>query len=150
MEWIKASHGSVVGLDTAPLIYLIEENSLYLGVLRSFFESADRGEFQVVTSMLTLTEVLVHPLRRRDHELASQYRRILLNANHVITVPVSELIAEEAAQLRANHGLRTPDAIQLATAIHSGASSFLTNDSKLPDLPSLNVLLLNRLIAITP
>lgn len=100
--------------------------------------------------MLTLTEVLVHPLRLRDRELADQYRRILLNASHVTAVPVSDVIAEEAAQLRANYSLRTPDAIQLATAIGSGASSFLTNDSKLCCLPSLNVLILNRLVAISP
>jgi predicted nucleic acid-binding protein len=75
---------------------------------------------------------------------------MLLNASHVTTVRVSQVIAEEAARLRANYSLRTPDAIQLATAVRSGASSFLTNDSKLPSLTSLNVLILNRLIAITP
>jgi predicted nucleic acid-binding protein len=128
MEWIKALRGSVVGLDTAPLIYFIEENPIYLQAVRHFFEAVDRGEFQVVTSILTLTEVLVHPLRRRNHDLADQYRRILLGASHVTAVPVTDVIAEEAAQLRATQGLRTPDAIHLATAIRSGASSFLTND----------------------
>jgi predicted nucleic acid-binding protein len=63
---------------------------------------------------------------------------------------VSEIIADEAAQLRARHGLRTPDAIQLATAIRSGASSFLTNDSRLPILAPLNMLVLNQLIAKAP
>jgi predicted nucleic acid-binding protein len=75
---------------------------------------------------------------------------MLLNASHVTTVPVSAVIAEEAARLRANYSLRTPDAIQLATAVRSGASSFLTNDSKLPSHTSLNVLILNRLLAIPP
>jgi hypothetical protein len=68
MEWIKSLRGSVVGLDTAPLIYLIEEN---FRTVRSFFEAADQGKFQIVTSMLTLTEVLVHPLLRRDRELVA-------------------------------------------------------------------------------
>src|ERR1700722_16700428 len=106
MEWIEALRGKVVGLDTAPLIYLIEENATYLPVVRPFFEAVDRGEFRVVTSIVTLTEVLVHPMRHGDHELAEQYRRILLHANQITTVPVSEKIAEEAAQLRATHGLR--------------------------------------------
>jgi predicted nucleic acid-binding protein len=147
MEWLEALRGTVVGLDTAPLIYLIEENSTYLPFVRPFFEAVDRGEFRVTTSVLTLTEVLVHPMRHGDQELADQYRQILLHASEVKTVPVSEMIAEEAAQLRARHGLRTPDAIQLATAIHSGASSFLTNDSRLPGFASLNVLVLNQLIS---
>ena len=101
MEWLEALRGTVVGLDTAPLIYLIEENSTYLPFVRPFFEAVDRGEFRVTTSVLTLTEVLVHPMRHGDQELADQYRPILLHASEVTTVPVSEMIAEEAAQLRA-------------------------------------------------
>jgi len=120
MEWIEALRGTVVGLDTAPLIYFIEENSTYLPFVPPFFEAVDHGEFRVTTSVLTLTEVLVHPMRQGDHELADQYRRVLLHASQVTVVPVSETIAEEAAQLRARHGLRTPDAIQMATAIRSG------------------------------
>ena len=136
-----------VGLDTAPLIYLIEETSPYLRFVRPFFEAVDREEFRVTTSVLTFTEVFVHPMRHRDYELADQYRQILLHASEVTTVPVSEMIAEEAAQLRARHGMRTPDAIQLATAIHSGASSFLINDGRLPGFASLKVLVLNQLIS---
>ena len=148
MEWIETLRGAIVGLDTAPLIYFIEENPTYLPIVRRFFEAVDRGEFRAVTSVLTLTEVLIHPLRHGDHNLADQYRRILLHASQVMTVPVSEAIAEEAAQqLRAKHGLRTPDAIQLATAIRSGAASFLTNDSRLPTLIPLNILVLNQLTA---
>jgi predicted nucleic acid-binding protein len=150
MEWIEALAGTTVGLDTAPLIYLIEENPIFLPFVRPFFEAVDRGEFRVVTSILTLTEVLVHPMRRGDQGLADQYRRILLHAGHLTTEPVSEIIADEAAQLRARHGLRTPDAIQLATAIRAGASSFVTNDSRLPRLAPLNMLVLNQLIAKTP
>jgi predicted nucleic acid-binding protein len=143
MEWIDALRGTVVGVDTAPLIYLIEENQTDLPFVQAFFEAVDRSEFRVTTSVLTLTEVLVHPMRQGDHDLADQYRRILLHANQV-TIPVSDLIAEEAAQLRAQHGLRTPDAIQLPTAIRSGASSFLTNDARLPAVAPLKMLALNR------
>ncbi len=72
MEWIETLRGTVVGLDTAPLIYFIEENPTYLPIVGRFFEAVDRGEFRVVTSVLTLTEVLVHPLRHGDHNLADQ------------------------------------------------------------------------------
>jgi|SRR5947209_3207051 len=122
MEWIDALRGTIVGLDTAPLIYFIEEHPTYLPLVRPFFEAVDRGDFQIVTS-----------------------------ARQVITVPVSEEVAEEAAQLRSAHGLRTPDAIQLATAVRARASSFLTNDSRLPkSVASLKLLILNQLIATTP
>ena len=83
MEWIETLRGAIVGLDTAPLIYFIEENPTYLPIVRRFFEAVDRGEFRAVTSVLTLTEVLIHPLRHGDHNLADQYRRILLHASQV-------------------------------------------------------------------
>src|SRR5437764_9547125 len=79
MEWIEALRGTVVGLDTAPLIYFIEENPSYLHVVRPFFEAVDRGEFRVITSILTLTEVLVHPLRQGDHELAHKGAQLPAN-----------------------------------------------------------------------
>jgi hypothetical protein len=41
--------GTVIGLDTAPLIYYIETNPTYIGVLDPFFEVLDRGEFTVMT-----------------------------------------------------------------------------------------------------
>jgi predicted nucleic acid-binding protein len=147
MEWLKALRGAVVGLDTAPLIYFIEENPSYLPLVRPFFEAADNGEFQIVTSVLTLTEVLVHPLRRGDHKLADQHRQILLHARHVTTLPISDAIAEAAAELRSQHGFRTPDAIQLATAISAGATSFVTNDTRLPTPAKIGIVVLNQLTA---
>ncbi|MCC5614077.1 hypothetical protein LC605_03090 [Nostoc sp. CHAB 5836] len=50
MEWLVPLQGQIVGLDTAPLIYFIEENPNYLDVTDAFFEAMFRGEFSVVTS----------------------------------------------------------------------------------------------------
>lgn len=104
-----------------------------------------RGEFQVVTSTLRLTEVLVHPVRSGNIKLADQYRDIVLGQENLITVPVSVEIAEIAAQLRATQNLRTPDAIQIATAMQGGAMFFLTNDARLAAVPDLEVLVLDTL-----
>jgi hypothetical protein len=54
VEWIDALEGKVVGLDTTPLIYLIEEHPVYLPLVRPFFEAADRGRLSFVTSVVTL------------------------------------------------------------------------------------------------
>ena len=145
MEWITALRGKVVGLDTTPLVYFIEENPIYLEMVCPFFEAMDRGEFSVVTSVVTLLEVLVHPFRRGDTKLVQQYRDILLNVESLMTIQLCPNIAEEAARLRAVHNIRTPDAIQMATAIHEGASLFLTNDTRLPSPPGLRVLVLDKL-----
>ena len=146
MEWLADLQGKVVGLDTAPLIYFIEENPMYLTTVRPFFEAMDRGELTVVTSMVTLLEVLVHPFRHNDIDLAQQYRDILLYTEHLTTFELSQDIAEEAARLRARHNLRTPDAIQLATVIHANASIFFTNGDRYPSVPGLGLFVLDELI----
>jgi predicted nucleic acid-binding protein len=76
--WIDALSGSTVGLDTGPPIYYIEEHRAFLAKIKSFFEAAERNEFRIVTSFVTLVEVLVHPLREGRPELAEEYRNILL------------------------------------------------------------------------
>ncbi len=145
MEWLIQLQGQVVSLDTAALIYFIEQNEAYLELVRAFFHAMSQGEFQVVTSTLTLTEVLVHPLRLGNVELTEQYRDIILDQENLITVPVSVEVAEVAAQLRATQNLRTPDAIQIATALRGGATFFLTNDGRLAAVPDLEVLVLDAL-----
>ena len=99
----------------------------------------------MVTSTVTLVEVLVHPLRQGNTILAQQYREILLNQESLTVVELTPDIAETAAQLRASYNLRSPDSIQMATAICEGASLFLTNDARLPFLPGLKVLVLDNL-----
>ena len=116
-------------------------------MIRPFFEALDRGEFSVVTSVVTLLEVLVHPLQHGETRLAQEYRDILLNTEGLTSIALSPEIAEEAARLRASQNIRTPDAIQMATASHAGASFFLTNDMRLPSLPRLKVLVLDKLKA---
>jgi predicted nucleic acid-binding protein len=147
MEWLTQLQGQVIGLDTAPLIYFIEQNEAYLELVRSFFQAMSQGEFQVVTSALTLTEILVHPLRSGNTELARQYRDIVLDQENLITLPVSIEIAEVAAQLRATQNLRTPDAIQIASAMQRGATLFFTNDARLANVSGLEVLVLDTLLA---
>ena len=146
MEWLVQLQGQIIGLDTAPLIYFIEENPNYLDVTDAFFEAMFRSEFGVITSVLTITEVLVYPLRQGNTVLAQQYREILFNSQGLTAIEVLPDIAENAAQLRADYNLRTPDAIQMATAIRAGASFFLTNDARLSSLPALTVLVLDTLI----
>ena len=147
MEWLAQLQEQVVGLDSAPLIYFIEENPTYLEMTDAFFEAMVRGEFRVVTSVVTLVEVLVYPLRQGNRLLAQQYRDILFNEEGLTTIEMSPAIAEVAAQLRATYNLKTPDSIQMATAISGGASFFLTNDARLSSLPGLEVLVLEDLRA---
>jgi predicted nucleic acid-binding protein len=143
--WVDALRGKTVGLDTAPLIYFIEQSPGRIEKLRPFFAAAGRGEFRLTTSFVTLVEVLVQPLRNGRVDIAHAYRDILLRSPALRAVPLDKQVAEEAARLRAVHSLRTPDAIQVATAVQSGASHFLTNDAALAQISGITVLLLDAL-----
>jgi predicted nucleic acid-binding protein len=145
MEWVASLRGKTVGIDTAPIIYFIESNPLYVEMMRSFFLAVQKDEFSVVTSTITLLETLVVPLRHGHSNLAQQYRDILLRTKGHTTISLYPNIAEEAARLRASYNIRTPDSIQMATAIVGGASFFLTNDTHLPSLPNLKTLVLDNL-----
>lgn len=145
MDWVVNLHGQIVALDTAPLIYYLEEHPTYIARIDPSFDALERGGIQVVTSAVTMVEVLVVPYRNADARLARHYRDLLLNTSGLSTIPLSTQIAEEAARLRASHNLRTPDAIQLATALSAGAAALVTNDTRLPNLPQLSMLVLDEL-----
>ncbi len=145
MGWLDNLRGQIVGLDTTPLIYFIEKYPVYVDFIRPFFNLVARGDISLVTSTMTLLEVLVHPIKHSDADLIRRYREILLESEFSV-IDLSREIAEEAARLRAVYGLRTPDAIQVATAIYSKASFFLTNDKRLSSIKEIKVLVIDILL----
>jgi predicted nucleic acid-binding protein len=136
---IQNFSSKVVCLDTAPLIYFIEGHSIYQPILAKLFDFNDQGGFSFVTSTVTLLEVLVKPLRESQTAIAKQYRDILIGAKGIEITDITTAIAEQAALLRARYNIRTPDAIQLATAIEHGADYFLTNDNRLKSVSEISV-----------
>jgi predicted nucleic acid-binding protein len=142
--WVDDLHGQVVALDSAPLIYYIEEHPTYLPAIEPFFDALADGLLTAVTSTVTLAEVLTQPLRLGDAQLAATYRELLRSSTGLTLMPVTSTIAEEGARMRAAGEFRTPDAIQLATAVALGAKAFLTDDFRLTT-PDLRVLVVDRL-----
>lgn len=68
MELIERLTNKVVFLDTAPLIYYMEENNRYMSLLSDLFTANNNGDFIFKTSIVTLIEVLVHPMRHNGPE----------------------------------------------------------------------------------
>jgi predicted nucleic acid-binding protein len=134
-----------LGLDTAPIIYFIEANPSLDQLITGIFERIAKGECAGVTSVITLTEVLTMPLRSGNRTLQNQYIELLRSSENFITLPVSFSIAEKAAELRARYNLRTPDAIQIATAMEAGCQAFLTNDLRLKRVEEIEIILLSEL-----
>jgi predicted nucleic acid-binding protein len=134
-----------LGFDTSPFIYFIERHPNYVSLLREIFRRVDSGSITGCSSVVTVTEVLTRPKQLGDTALVQEYRSLLLQGRNFSVVPVDAAIAELAADLRASYRLRTPDALQIATAIQAGCKAFLTNDGALQRVDTLRVLLLDKL-----
>ncbi len=137
--------GKTVAVDSPAIIYYVEENATFLPLVLPFFEAVRRGDISVVTSAITMTEVLVHPFKHGNANLVAEFRQLFVNTRHFQTVSVTPEIAEIAARLRADHAIRTPDALHAATAIHYNADCFLTNDDHLKALPKPSVMMIPEL-----
>jgi predicted nucleic acid-binding protein len=132
-----------VCIDTAPFIYYIERHSTYGKIAKVVFEYIEQGEIFAITSNISLLEVMVHPFRIGDNKLAGEYRDILMNSEGLKTYSIDIEISENAARLRAKYNIRTPDALQIATAITGNADIFLTNDQTLKKISEIKVLCLS-------
>jgi predicted nucleic acid-binding protein len=95
--------------------------------------------------VVTLTEVLTLPKRMGNVALETEYRDLLLYGRHFMLVPITSIVAERAAALRARYNLRAPDALQVAAALNVGCQAFLTNDMTLKRVIELRVLILDEL-----
>jgi predicted nucleic acid-binding protein len=143
MELIKKLNNKKIFLDTAPLIYYIEEDSRYANSLNGLFAIAEKQQCFFVSSVITLIEVMTLPLREGNKKLAKKYENILTHSSLIEIIDINTKIAGITAQLRAKYSLKTPDAIQLATAINYPADYFLTNDKRLRSIKEIPVITLD-------
>ncbi len=132
-----------IGLDSNILIYFIEASPTYGKLSRKLFDALNVGRNHGVCSTLALLEVLVQPYKKNNEELVNQFYGLLTTYPHLARIDLSVEIADLGAQLRARYNLKTPDAIQLATALHSGVTGFLGNDTKLKKVTELDILTLD-------
>jgi len=129
-----------IGLDTNVLIYYIEEHPYYLRKIEPLIDRIAQGKATGITSYVTLLELLVKPLREKRFDLVEQYKTIL--QAHLDMVAMDEPVSIKAAQLRAKYGIKTPDAIQLASVITKKGDVFVTNDERLCNVKEIEVLTL--------
>ena len=112
-------------LDTSAVLDLLDRSGIrYLAAQKAI-------ETEVRTwciSDLVRLECLVRPLRLKDNDAESEVRTVL---GSIDCLSLVSSVFDDAAKLRADFGLRTPDAIHLAAALHHGCEEFWTNDEKL-------------------
>ena len=115
--------------DTNLFIYLFEGYGDFSGrVAELRRKMLARGD-QLLTSTLTLGEVLVKPAERGDEELCRKYEEAITAT--ALLLPFDAKAARTYARLRCERSFRAPDAIQLACAAAARVDLFITNDTRL-------------------
>lgn len=133
---------SRIGIDTPVFIYHIEQTSPRAAAASSVLRAVADGRLQGVTSVITMLEVTVQPLRLGRAEIADAYEALLEDIPNLTIVDLDARVTRIGAELRATYGLRTPDALQIAACLAHGAEAFVTNDRRLRRVTEIDVYVL--------
>ena len=123
---------SKVFFDTNVFVYLFEDYEPFSSMVDAVWRRMVQRGDKLVTSAMTLGELLVKPTKLGQASLVEQYDRAIRTRAQVISFDTQ--IAWRYASLRATHTIRNADAIQLACAAHFGVDLFITNDKNLHKL----------------
>lgn len=135
----------LIYIDASCLIYSMERVEPYRALLEPMWQEAQDGNIAVVSSPILVLEALVKPLRDGNVEITSQYRE-LFASGAVRLLGASYEVFEAAAGIRAETGLKTPDAIHAATAIRAECALFITNDTDFRRVRGLPTVVLDDLL----
>ncbi len=129
--------GALVLVDSAPIIYVLENSAAFGARFRPLFERQQAGAIAFAVTTITIMEVLTGPLRAGDESAVRRYRSVLESWRVVGLTPD---IAESAARFRAELRLGTADAVQAASALAIGADALVTHDRDFSRVKALAVL----------
>jgi predicted nucleic acid-binding protein len=117
--------------DTNLFIYLWEDYGALSQAVEDLREKMLRRGDQLLTSTLTLAEILVKPTTSGNSELCRKYEEAISSAAQLI--PLDTKVAKIYAAIRRDRTLKAPDVLQLASAASAAADLFVTNDARLQD-----------------
>lgn len=124
----------------------MERNDKYFSFVDPIFTWLEGTRAQAVTSTITMLELLVQPYRMSDIDRVNKFYALLSTFPHLEWVAPTLNIADIGARIRAEHHLRTPDALQVATALIQHATGFISNDGGFRRVAGLEVIVLDDLI----
>jgi predicted nucleic acid-binding protein len=127
----KRSSAPRAVVDSSVWVALLEDEEDRAEHVQRMLERAEAGEEQLLVSTITIGEVLKGP-KANDPAMSEDRQRTFedfLEAEYITLVSVDPAVARKARDIRREHPkLRTPDAIQIATAIVAGAGRLYTYD----------------------
>lgn len=136
----------LVGLDAMVFIYHFDQRKPYYFLTSKIFEFSEKRKLKALTSIMSPIEVLSHPPLEKESEKLRAFREFFAREIGLKICVVDFEIGDLAAALRRQYNLRTPDAIQLATAMVGKAEVFITNDDRFKKIKELPVLLLKDFV----
>jgi predicted nucleic acid-binding protein len=128
------------------LIYQLEANARNLALADSVFAWVERAGHEAVTSIITMMELLLPSYRDHDENRIDEFYGLLSTYPNLQRIAPDLKAADITARIRAAHKLRTPDALQAATAIQANATGFITNDPVFSRIQEFETLVLDRLL----
>ncbi len=132
-----------IGLDSMCFIYHFAGRPQYLPLTETLFGLVEKADIQAASSVISVIETLVAPEKKGQQLIVYEYEKSFQTLPKLTITPIAWPQAKLAAKLRAIYpGLRTPDAIQIAACILTGAGAFLTNDKRLKQVKEIKVLML--------
>jgi len=115
----------MIYLDSCILIYLVERTpSLSERIELALVKPPGQ---QYAISPLVRLECLVGPMREGDRSSQQAFRRVF---DRLVELPITREVFDAATKFRAYQGLKTPDALHLATARHGKCAGLWTNDDR--------------------
>ena len=115
--------------DTNLFVYLLEDKGERTEQVVALRQRMIERQDQLLTSALTLSEILVKPLEAGDRELMRHYERTITASAAIL--PFDQAASAAFATVRQNPSIHPADAIQLACASATGVDMFITNDQRL-------------------
>ena len=130
-------------LGTNSIIYLLNDIYPFKQKVRDFLVHHKQAEFY--TSTITDAEFLVLPYREKDFTTVQSYRNFI-EALHILRCFITDKVADQAAQIRANYSsIKLGDSLQLASSMQCQCTHFLTNDAQLRQVTDAHVIYLGDL-----
>jgi predicted nucleic acid-binding protein len=129
--------GALLLLDSAPIIYWLEERPGFFERFEPLFALQAAGEVTFAVTTIAIAEVLAGPFRSHDDARARRYRAVLESWR---VVELNADLAEDAARLRASLKLKLADAVQAASALAINADALVTHDRDFSSVTGLRVI----------
>lgn len=132
-----------ISFDTNLFIYLMEKHERYFDAVRSIFTMVEKGQLYATTSVLVVAEILTKPIKDGNKNLIQKYKAAISTFPNLRVRDFDYNISVTTAKIRARYGLKTPDAIFVATAIEEKVEVFITNDRRLKNIEGVDVIILD-------